>query len=191
VTSGTGLLAPRRVGTEADEHASGPDAVPRVASEEAAAAVSARGVHVSVVRLPPTVHGAGDHGFVPALIGIARSKGVSAFIGDGLNRWPAVHRIDAAQAFTLALHRGATDARYHAVAEEGVPLKEIAATIGRHLKVRVMGVPAANAGDHFGWLAHFVALDCPASSLQTQSLLGWQPKQPTLLADLDHAYFHA
>ena len=189
VTSGTGLLAPGRVGTEADAHASGPEAVPRVASEEAAASVGARGVHVSVMRLPPTVHGAGDHGFVPALIEIARDKGVSAFIGDGVNRWPAVHRIDAAQAFTLALYRRKRDARYHAVAEEGVALKEIAATIGRHLNLRVASVPPGSAVDHFGWLAHFAALDCPASSSQTRDVLGWQPRQPTLLADLDQAYF--
>ena len=187
VTSGTGLLAPGRVGTEADAHASGPDAVPRVASEEAAASVSARGVHVSVMRLPPTVHGAGDHGFVPALIRIARDKGASAYVGDGLNRWPAVHRIDAAHAFTLALHRGERGARYHAVAEEGVAFKEIAATIGRHLGVPA--VSAVNAADHFGWFAHFAALDCPASSRYTRDVLQWQPTHPTLIADLDETYF--
>ena len=159
--------------------------MPRVASEEAAEAVGARGVHVSVVRLPPTVHGSGDHGSVPRLVALAREKRVSAYVGDGLNRWPAVHRIDAVHAFTRALEAGATRARYHAVAEEGVRFKEIAVVMGRRLHVPVVSVPAADAADHFGWFAHFAALDGPAPSQQTRDVLRWQPVQPTLIADLD------
>src|SRR6201987_3413598 len=134
VTSGTGLVGAGRIATEEDAPAS---AIPRVASEEAAVSVAARGVHVSVVRLPQ-VHGAGDHAFVPLLIGIAREKGVAAYVGDGLNRWPAVHRLDAAHLYRLALEKGSAGARYHAVAEEGIPLREIASVIGRRLNVPVI-----------------------------------------------------
>jgi nucleoside-diphosphate-sugar epimerase len=187
VTSATGLLAQSRLVTEDDV----PDSpIPRVASEEAAASVAARGVRVSVVRLPPSVHGDGDHGFIPILIGIAREKGVSAYVGDGLNRWPAVHRLDAAPLYRLALEKGAASARYHGVAEEGVPFKEIAGVIGRRLNLPVVSKSAEEAAGHFGWFAHFAALDNPASSQRTRELLGWQPKQPGLIADLDRpSYF--
>jgi nucleoside-diphosphate-sugar epimerase len=190
VTSGTGLLTPGRLGMEDDAPVSGPSAVPRVASEEAATSVAERGVSVSVVRLAPSVHGDGDHGFVPALIGIARQKGVSAYIGDGLNRWPAVHRLDAARLFRLAVEKGFARARFHGVAEEGIPVRDIAGAIGRRLNLPLVSVPPAEATAHFGWLAHFLALDCPASSRQTREQLGWQPTQPGLLADLDKdSYF--
>jgi nucleoside-diphosphate-sugar epimerase len=184
VTSGTALLAS---GTLATEDASVPEAspVPRVASERAAAAVAARGVQVSVVRLPPTVHGEGDHGFVPMLIGIAREKQVSAYVGEGTNRWPAVHRLDAAALFRLALEKGAAGERYHAVDEEGVSMREIAAVIGRHLRVPLVAKSADEAAGHFGWFAHFAAIDNPASSRRTRELLGWQPRQAKLIADLD------
>jgi nucleoside-diphosphate-sugar epimerase len=189
VTSGTALVASGRPKTE--EHASeddvpdfAPTALPRVASEEAAASVAARGVRVAVVRLPPTVHGDGDHGFVPLLIGLAREKGASAYVGDGMNRWPAVHRRDAARLYRLALEKG-SDVRYHGVADEGVPFRDIAGVIGRRLGLPVVGKTRDEAADHFGWFAHFAALDNPSSSTFTQESLGWRPVEAALLPDLD------
>ncbi|QEX16426.1 3-beta hydroxysteroid dehydrogenase [Hypericibacter terrae] len=184
VTSGTGLLRQGRLATEDDVPPSDAS-IPRVASEEAAAAVAARGVRVSVVRLPPSVHGEGDHGFVPLLIGIAREKGVSAYVGEGLNHWAAVHRLDAAPLFRLALEKRAADARYHGVAEEGVPFREIADVIGRRLNLPVLSKTPEEAADHFGWFAHFAALDNLVSSQKTRERLGWQPKQRGLISDLD------
>jgi nucleoside-diphosphate-sugar epimerase len=182
VTSGTGLLTAGQLAVED----SVPDSpIPRVASEEAATSLASRGVHVSVVRLPPSVHGEGDHGFVPLLIGFAREKGVSAYVGEGQNRWPAVHRLDAAQLFRLALEKGATGARYHGVAEEGVRFRDIAGVIARRLNLPVISKSTEEANEHFGWFAHFAALDNPASSRRTRDLLGWQPQQPGLIADLD------
>ncbi len=189
ITSGTGLLAQGQLATEDSQALT---TIPRVASEQAAASVAARGVHVSVVRLSPSVHGDGDHGFVPMLIGFAREKGVSAYVGGGMNRWPAVHRLDAAHLFRLALEKNAAAARYHGVADEGVPFREIAAVIGRRLNLPVVAKSAEEAGDHFGWFAHFAALDNPSSSQKTRELLGWQPKQPGLISDLDNPrYFRS
>jgi nucleoside-diphosphate-sugar epimerase len=185
ITSGIGVLAPGRVTTEDDTPPSGPTASPRVASEQAAAAVKARGVRVSVVRLPPSVHGDGDHAFVPMLIGIARQKGVSVYAGEGLNRWPAVHRLDAARLYRLAIEKGAAEPRYHAVAEEGVPFRDIAGVIGRRLDVPVVSKTPEEAASHFGWFAHFAAIDSPSTSARTRDVLGWQPAQPGLIADLD------
>jgi nucleoside-diphosphate-sugar epimerase len=189
VTSGTGLLAGGRLAVED----SVPDSpIPRVASEEAATSVASGGVHVSVVRLPPSVHGEGDHGFVPLLIGFARETGVSAYVGEGRNRWAAVHRLDAAQLFRLVLEKGSAGARYHGVAEEGVPFRDIAGVIGRGLNVPAISKSAEEAAQHFGWFAHFAALDNPASSRRTRELLGWQPKQRGLIADLEGpGYFKA
>jgi nucleoside-diphosphate-sugar epimerase len=189
VTSGTALLAPGRTAVETDKPASGPNAIPRVASEEAAVAVAARGVQVSVVRLAPSVHGAGDHGFVPLLIGLAREKGVSAYVGQGQNRWPAVHRLDAAQLYRLALEKGAAGAHYHGAAETGVAFKDIAEVIGRRLKLPVAAKSPEQAGGHFGWFAHFAALDAPVSSQWTHEQLGWKATQPGLIADLDQAHY--
>lgn len=189
VTSGIGLLLPGRLGTEEDAPSPNSAAAFRVASEEAAQALASRGVRVSVVRLPPTVHGQGDHGFVPALIAIARAKGVSAYPGEGLNRWSAVHRLDAAHLFRLALESAPAGSRLHGVAEEGVPVRDIAGVIGRHLNVPVVTQPIEEAGKHFGWLGHFFSLDLPASSTLTQQRLGWHPVQPSLLADLDQEHY--
>src|SRR5205807_2087913 len=160
VTSGTGVLPPGRLATEDTmPPSSGPN--PRVASEEAARAVADRGVRVSVVRLPPSVHGDGDHGFVPLLIRLAREKGASAYVGEGLNRWPAVHRLDAAHLYRLVLERGSAGTTFHGVAEEGVPFRDIAGVIGRHLNVPVVAKAPNEAADHFGWFAHFAAGDAP------------------------------
>jgi len=190
VTSGT-LLVQRQGALATEEDAPNPN-FPRK-SEEATIALAARGVHASVLRLPPSVHGNGDHGFVPRLISIAREKGISAFIGDGLNRWPAVHRIDAAHLYRLALEKGSIEARYHCVADQGVPTREIAEIIGRHLNIPVVSKSREEAADHFGWMALFFGIDGPASSLQTQERLRWRPLQPGLIADLnaEHYFEHA
>jgi nucleoside-diphosphate-sugar epimerase len=187
VTSGLAGFSVGRTMTEDD--AVDPDS-PR-ASERAALAFTSRGVRVAVLRLPPSVHGEGDHGFVPRLIDIAREKGISAYPGDGSNRWPAVHRFDAARLFRLALESAPAGARLHAVGDEGVPVREIAGAIGRHLALPVTGIAPEEAFDHFGWLGAFFSMDVPASSILTRELLGWQPTRPGLLEDLEQGhYFH-
>jgi nucleoside-diphosphate-sugar epimerase len=186
-TSGTLILPPGRLGTEED---AGPTGVRRVASENAALSIAKRGVRSAVVRLAPTVHGKGDvHGFIPSLIGIARTKGVSAFIGDGSNRWPAVHRLDAARLFRLAVEAASAGSRLHGVAEEGVPFRDIAEAIGRQLKLSVVSIAAEDAGDHFGWLSAMVSVDNPTSSVLTRKRLGWQPKEPALIADIEEGHY--
>ncbi|MEJ2815553.1 SDR family oxidoreductase [Caulobacter sp. CCG-8] len=189
VTSGTLLLADGRLATEDDRMPVGPGH-PRQ-SEPAAAALAARGIKASVVRLPPSVHGAIDHGFVPHLIGLARQKGAAAYIGEGLNRWPAVHRFDAAPVYRLALERGEGGARYHAIGEEGAPFKAIAAAIGAGLGVPVVSVSPDEAADWFGWFARFAAADAPTSSAWTREVLGWTPNQPDLLTDMQQAGYFA
>lgn len=186
VTSGTLLL--QRQGPLATEEDVANPSFPRK-SEEAVVAMQSRDVSVAVLRLPPSVHGDGDHGFVPALIRIAREKGVSAYVGDGLNRWPAVHRLDAASLYRLALEKAPAGARLHGVADEGVPFRDIAEVIGRRLNVPVVAKSPEEAAEHFGWLAHFVAIDNPASSQRTQELLGWQPKQSGLILDMEHGRY--
>jgi nucleoside-diphosphate-sugar epimerase len=185
VTSGLAGFALGRTMTEDD--AAHPDS-PR-ASEQAALAFTSRGVRVAVLRLPPSVHGEGDHGFVPRLIDIAREKGVAAYPGDGFNRWPAVHRFDAARLFRLALESAPAGARLHAIGDEGIPVRDIAAAIGRHLTLPVTGIAPETAFDHFGWLGGFFSIDVPASSILTRELLGWQPTQPGLLDDLDQGHY--
>jgi nucleoside-diphosphate-sugar epimerase len=187
VTSGTGLLTPGKFATEEVSAPPVSPSWPR-ASEEAAFQVGRRGVRVSVVRLPPSVHGEGDHGFVPILIGYARQKGVSAYVGDGLNRWPAVHRLDAAVVYRLALEKRA-GVRYHAVAESGIPFREIASVIGRRLNLPVASKTREEANEHFAWFAQFAAGDLPASSQWTRERLDWRPKQPGLLSDVDQTYY--
>jgi len=187
VTAGLALLAPGRIATEADK--ASPD-FPRV-SETAAAAVASRGVRISTVRLAPSTHGAGDHGFVPHLIGLAREKGVAAYIGDGNNRWPGVHRLDAARLYRLALEQGVESGPYHAVDDEGVSFKAIAEVIGRRLGVPVVPKTPEEASEHFGWFARFAGMDIPSSSERTRSVLGWKPEQPGLLADLDQPHYFA
>jgi nucleoside-diphosphate-sugar epimerase len=185
VTSGTAVAhTPGRRTTEEDAPNS---PLPRIASEQAAAAVAAKGVRVSVMRLSQ-VHDPVKQGLITYLIDLARAKGVSAYVGDGLNRWPAVHRLDAARLYRLALEKAAEKdpkgVRYNAVAEEGVPLREIAEVVGRGLKVPVVSKSPEEAGEHFGWLTHFGVADIPASSALTQQWLGWRPTGPGLIADL-------
>jgi nucleoside-diphosphate-sugar epimerase len=185
VTSGVLLLAPGRVATEND---AAPSHFPRL-SESAAASFVARGVRAMAVRLAPSVHGDGDHGFVPHLIALAREKGVSAYVGEGLNRWPGVHRLDAAGLYRLALEKGSAGARYHGIADEGVPFREIAEVIGRRLNLPVVSKPPEEAADHFGWFTLFAAADAATSNQLTREKLGWQPKQPGLIADLDRGRY--
>jgi nucleoside-diphosphate-sugar epimerase len=189
VTSGTLLL--RRESSPATEMDEADPNFPRK-SEAAGLALASHGVRVSVVRLPPSVHGNGDHGFVPRLFAIAREKGISAYVGDGLNHWPAVHRLDAARLYRLALEKGSAGSRYHGVADQGVPFRDIAQVIGRHLNVPIASKSPEESADHFGWISHFISIDCPASSAQTQEQLGWRPTHASLIADIDRpAYFEA
>jgi len=188
VTSGVALISPGRMATEDDLR--DPNVPFPRDPEPVAAAVAARGVRVSVIRLSPSVHGAGDHGFVPIVIGLAREHGVSAYVGDGNNRWPGVHRRDAARLYRLALERGAEHAVYHAVAEEGVPFREIAGVIGRRLNLPVVSISGDDIAAHFGWFEHFAQIDASASSAKTRQSLGWHPTETALLDDLDSvAYF--
>src|SRR5450755_932755 len=198
IASGTLGAAPGRVATERDGHSptpalaamgSGPQT--RHATAEVVLSLASRGVRSSVVRLPPTNHGDGDNGFMAALVGIARDKGVSGYIGDGSSRWPAVHRLDSAHLFRLALENAPAGSTLHAVADEGVPIRDIAEVIGRHLDLPAAAISAEDAGEHFGWLAGFLATDSPASSTLTRELLGWHPTQPGLIDDLGKGhYFH-
>lgn len=187
VTSGLALLAPGRIATEEDNPVPASASYPRV-SEATAMSLVPRGVRASVMRLPQ-VHDRVKQGLITYLIALAREKGVSAFVGDGLNRWPAVHRLDVARLYRLALEKGSVGAKYHAVAEEGVELREIAEVIGRGLNVPVVSKSPEEAPGHFGWLATFVGLDCMASSAQTQEQLGWRLTQPGLIADLERASY--
>jgi nucleoside-diphosphate-sugar epimerase len=184
ITSVTGLgnAGPGQPATE--DHLDPNHPIPRVASELAVASLVERGVNASVVRLPQ-VHNTVKQGLVTYAVALAREKGVSAYIGEGLNRWPAAHVVDTARLYRLALEKGDAGARYHAVAEEGVPVREIAEVVGRGLKVPVVSMSPEEAAAHFGWLAMFAGLDFPASSTLTQRRLGWYPAGPGLIADLE------
>ena len=189
-TSGTALLAQGRTGVETDAPPTEGHVHPRVVAEGLVLGAARRGVRASLVRLAPTVHGRGDHQFVPFLIEVARRKGVAAYIGDGSNRWPAVHRLDAARLFRLALEKGLVGSRFHGVAEEGIPMRAIAETIGQGLGVPVRGISADQAAAHFDWMAMFAGIDNPTSSALTRDALGWKPEHPGLLSDLrESGYF--
>lgn len=185
ITSGTGITnsVPGEPATE-DGPTVGSSVIPRAASEEAAAAVAADGVNVSVVRLPQ-VHDTRRQGLISPLIEIIRAKGVSAYVGEGRNRWPAAHVLDVARLYKLAFEKAEPGAHYHAVAEEGITLRAIVETLGERLGLPVASIPPEEAPAYFGWLAHFATRDLPASSAQTRARLGWEPTGPGLLADLE------
>lgn len=196
IASGTLGAAPGRVATEQDGHSAdgvaswvtgGPHA--RMVTAEVTLALASRGVRSAVVRLPPTCHGDGDNGFIAMLVAIAREKGKSAYIGDGTNRWPAVHRLDAAGVFHMGLEKAPAGSTLHAVAEKGVAIGDIAEAIGRHLDLPVVAISPEEAGPHFGFLATFLGLDSPASSTLTRELLGWGPTHPGLVADLEEGHY--
>jgi nucleoside-diphosphate-sugar epimerase len=191
VTSGMALKVEGRIGTEDDEAVDPSPAYPR-ASEEAALMLADAGVHAAVIRLPPSVHGDGDKAFVPMLIDIAREKRVSGYVGTGENRWSAVHRLDAASLYRLAIEKGHAGARYHAVGDEGVTVKDIATVIGKKLNLPVRAIAPEEAGAHFGFLAGFLAMDAPRSAAKTRAELDWRPSHPGLIEDMEKgAYFGA
>jgi nucleoside-diphosphate-sugar epimerase len=189
VTSAIGILPQGHFATEETIPTSGAAAHPRAASEETAIMSAKNGVRVSVIRLAPTVHGEGDHNFIPTLIRLAKEKGISAYIGEGNNCWPAVHRLDAAHLFRLVLEKGVAGSRYHAVAEEGIPFREIASVIGRQLNIPVVSLTPEEAINHFGWFVNFASMDIPASSQLTKEQLAWQPTQPGLIQDLSLPHY--
>lgn len=160
-----------------------------VASEQVALSLAQRGVRTSIIELCPSVHGEGDTGFIPKLIAIAKEKGVAAYIEEGMNRWPAVHRLDAAHLYCLALEKAKPGSRLDGVADEGIAFRDIATVIGKHLNVPVVSIPQDQAQDHFGFLGALAALDIPRSSQSTQQQLGWQPVHPSLLEDLEQGHY--
>ncbi|HSZ73304.1 MAG TPA: SDR family oxidoreductase [Rhizomicrobium sp.] len=188
VTSGTALVAPGRVATEdmRNPHAEG---IPRVSEQTADAVHEKHDVRTMAIRLAPTTHGKGDKGFVPMIIGVARAKGVSAYVGDGKNRWTAVHRRDAATLYRLALEKGTGGAIYHGVAEESVAFRDIATVIGKRLNIPVVSKTQEEAMEHFGFFGMFASIDIPASSTKTKAELGWTPTHTSLLTDMEENYF--
>ncbi|MBK3567986.1 SDR family oxidoreductase [Streptomyces sp. MBT62] len=185
LASGVAGLAQGRVATESDRSPFHGLQSPRGGSENLALDFVDRGVNTVSVRFAPTVHGDGDHGFIATLVAIAREKGVAGYVGDGTNRWPAVHRSDAARITRLGLEKAPAGTLLHAVSEEGVPTREIAQAIGRGLGVPVTSIAPQDAHKHFGWIGRFFAMDILASSTRTQELLGWAPSGPSLIQDLD------
>jgi nucleoside-diphosphate-sugar epimerase len=190
-TSGTAMIAMAGLGRMATED-DALDSGPRIESENTVIGLAERGVRSSIIRLPPTVHGPLDHhGFVKTLVEIARAKGVSGYLGDGANRWPACQTVDAVRLYRLALESAPAGSRLHAVDEEGVPFRQIAEAIGRHLGVPVAAIADEDAPEHFGFLSMMVVLDNPMSSAHTRKLLGWTPELPGLLADLELDHYFA
>jgi nucleoside-diphosphate-sugar epimerase len=189
IASGLLGVAPGRVATERDRPDPATVVVPRLATADGVIAMASRRVRSSVVRLAPTVHGDGDTGFVPALIGIARERGVAGYVGDGHSRWTAVHRSDAARLFRLAVEKAPAGSVLHGSAEEGITIRTIAEAIGRHLDIPTRSIPPEDAAAHFGWIGGFLIPDSPASSTLTQQLLGWKPTGPGLIEDLDAGYY--
>ncbi|MEU8038367.1 SDR family oxidoreductase [Streptosporangium sp. NPDC049078] len=196
LASGVLGLTPGHLATEEDVLT--PEALPaglesgprtRLSTAHLTLALADRNIRSSVVRLPPTVHGEGDNGFMTALVGIALDKGFSGYVGDGSQRWPATHRLDAAHLFRLALEGAPPGSVLHAVAEEGVPIRSIAEVVGRHLDLPTRSVSVDEAAGHFGWLSWFLATDNPASGELTRELLGWQPTQPGLIEDLEKGHY--
>jgi nucleoside-diphosphate-sugar epimerase len=195
LASGLLGISPGQLVTERDGHVA-PDAsrvgegpLTRWATAEFVLSLASKGVRSSIVRLSPTNYGKGDNGFMATLVAIARDKGVAGYVGDGSNRWPAVHRLDSAKLFALALDDAPGGSTLHAVADEGVPIRRVAEVMGRHLNVPVTSIAPEDAAEHFTWLSHFIAMDSPASSALTRELLGWQPVQLGLLADLDEGHY--
>jgi nucleoside-diphosphate-sugar epimerase len=189
ITTGTALIKPGHAVTEDDRPGPASAPHPRLGTEQLAIDLAARGVRSAIVRPGASVHGEGDHGFVPILIDIARTKGVSGYIGVGTNRWPAVHRLDAANLYRLALEKAPAGSVLHAVGDEGVPTREIADVIGRHLGLQTVSVAPEDAAEHFGWLGAFFAVDAPASSALTQERLAWTPAQIGLIEDLEAGHY--
>ncbi|MFD2148522.1 SDR family oxidoreductase [Mucilaginibacter antarcticus] len=191
ITSGTALVISNPISNERDQPNVSADIVPRVASEEAAAAMAAKGVNVRVVRLPPSTHGTGDYGFVPMLANIAKEKGEAVYVGDGLNLWPAAHRFDAARLYRLVLERGTAATTYHAVAEQGVTMRDIATLIGKKLGLPVVSKNEEEAAAYFGWMTHFAGMNVPSSSQITRDALSWEPSGLGLLEDIEQNYFNS
>ncbi|MFY9933755.1 MAG: SDR family oxidoreductase [Streptosporangiaceae bacterium] len=194
IASGVLGLTPGRVATERDGLDGDPDAPVsgperRQANAHLTLSFADRGIRSSIVRLPPTCHGDGDNGFIPAAIGFAREKGAAAYIGDGANRWPAVHRLDAARLFRLALESAPAGSALHAIGDEGVPIREVAEVFASHLDVPAVSVTPEQAGEYVGWLGHFWGLDSPASAQITHELLGWEPTHQGLIADLEEGHY--
>lgn len=187
--SATAMLA--RGTATAVETMPAPEDGPRAPSEKTMLAAAERGVRTSVVRLPPSVHGAGDHAFVPMLINVARQKGFAAFVGDGANRWPVVHRLDAARLFRLALEKAKPGTRLHAVAEEGIPMRSLAEAIGQGLGVPARALPSDEVAAHFAWMSHFITLDNPTSSALTRGSMAWSPREAGLLDDMKKSGYFA
>jgi nucleoside-diphosphate-sugar epimerase len=189
ITSGVGLVSSLGRPANEDDVPQSSNINPRVASEEAAMAAAAKGVDTYIMRLPPTVHGAGEFGFIPMVINVDKSKGASAYIGDGANRWPAVHRFDAAALYRLAIEKKPSLKVFHAVAEEGIPFKEIAEAIGKGLNLPVVSKTGDEATEHFGWFSHFAGLDCPSTATKTIEATGWSPKEPGLIKDMFSGWY--